>query len=88
MKTNSKVSNSIVALKNVIMQFIPKQVRSALKYIVYFLMDTLELLSGRRDELIPQIRMRILVGVRDLEAYKNWRRVYSVFYRPLRSKAK
>jgi len=53
-----KVSNSIVALKNVIIQFIPKKVGSALKYIVYFPMDTLDLLLDRRDELIPPTKMR------------------------------
>jgi len=53
-------------MRNIIKQFIPKMIRPIMLRIYYFAVDTIDLLLGRRDELIPPKR-KIFVGDGDFK---------------------
>jgi SAM-dependent methyltransferase len=54
--------NEAVTMKENVQQYLFKPISSALRNIVYFVMDSVDLLLGRRDMLTPPRRMAYLPG--------------------------
>lgn len=57
-------------MKNIIKKFIPRPIISVGVYIIYFLRDSIDLLSDRRDSLIPPTRL-MFDGPRDFLTFKK-----------------
>jgi glycosyltransferase involved in cell wall biosynthesis/SAM-dependent methyltransferase len=67
-------------MKNIVKKFVPKSIMPAIRYIIYFPTDTIDLLLGRRDSLTPPTRLMMLDGSRDaLDFKKNGERFLRYF---------
>lgn len=63
--------------KNVLKKLLPKRFRLAMQYIVYLPLDIVFLLLGRKDQLVPPIR---LIGLKDFLTFKKNGNEYFEYY--------
>ncbi len=64
-------------IKNSLKKLFPKQSRLVILYIVYLPVDIIYLLSGRKDPLVPSVR---LIGLRDFLTFKKNGNEYFKYY--------